>query len=602
MRVLQKTKQVRDCDMRDYRRHTTRTIHVVGEDEPRVTTHRVPETWRAMRAAVMSKSTKLQESIATHVHALSWRELYRGKWGSEDESRAYRALLEEAELPGASDVFTMIPTSRDFRIASGAMNFFTRYRLGQPAEVTATTEIGMLTARQAVRTPTVAYKVRKRRHRAITQALESGAALASMIVALEPAGVLKDADGCGTDMDLDIILRDHSGKILAVDVTVVDEYSNVKNRVAKKLYGHRSKVSQEEAERVAAEEHKEINKALNDPSNTAVNAKVAESLQQAVRNRVRGAYSAGYFDACARAGMQARVVALSPAGGWYQCAMSFLRDVRHSGDEAAAVGPQSEAVRFEHTHQSWQTTKYSTFMMHKAAAAMANATYGGVRAALASEARGNAGGRHVDGHTPSVVSAPKRTMRGDKGAATAAATGGSSGNGNGNGDTSASSTESSRDPRPAEPSAAATDKRAGESDEQHGCRMGMSHLLYGATGASSEGDNATPTEQKVSKPTTIASATEQQSGDSTAANATSTEGGDKRDKQRASTAEPAAGAATTQQELGAGEAAAASAGGGSGDAAADGTGAARQPAATTTTNRATAVTLADNLGPATKSK
>ena len=36
-----------------------------------------------------------------------------------------------------------------------------------------------------------------------------------------------------------------------------------------------------------------------------------------------------------------------------------------------------------YTHQSWQTTKYSTFMMHKAAAAMANATYGGVRAALA---------------------------------------------------------------------------------------------------------------------------------------------------------------------------------------------------------------------------
>ena len=73
-----------------------------------------------------------------------------------------------------------------------------------------------------------------------------------------------------------------------------------------------------------------------------------------------GAYSAGYFDACARAGMQARVVALSPAGGWYQCAMSFLRDVRHSGDEAAAVGLKSEAVRVEHTHQSWQTTKYST--------------------------------------------------------------------------------------------------------------------------------------------------------------------------------------------------------------------------------------------------
>ena len=127
-------------------------------------------------------------------------------------------------------------------------------------------------------------------------------------------------------------------------------------------------------------------------------------------------------------------------------------------------------------------------------------------------------------------------------------TGGSSGNGNGNGDTSASSTESSRCPGPAEPSAAATDKRAGESDEQHGCRMGMSHLLYGATGASSEGDNATPTEQKVSKPTTIASATEQQSSDSTAANGTSTEGDNQRDKQQASMAEPATGATTARQE------------------------------------------------------
>ena len=240
-------------------------------------------------------------------------------------------------------------------------------------------------------------------------------------------------------------------------------------------------------------------------------------------------------------------------------------------------------------------------MMHKAAAAMANATYGGVRAALASEARGNAGGRHVDGHTPSVVSAPKRTMRGDKDAATAAATGGSSGNGNGNGDKGASSTGSSRDPRPAEPSAAATDKRAGESDEQHGCRMGMSHLLFGATGASSEGDNATPTEQKVSKPTTIASATEQQSSDSTAANATNTEGDNQREKQQASTAEPATGATTARQEVGAGEAAAASAGGGGRDAAADGAGATRQPAAATITNRATAATTTDSLGPATES-
>ena len=88
----------------------------------------------------------------------------------------------------------------------------------------------------------------------------------------------------------------------------------------------------------------------------------------------------------------------------------------------------------------------------------------------------------------------------------------------------------------------------------------MSHLLFGTTGASSEGDNATPTEQKVSKPTTIASATEQQSSDRTAANATSTEGDNQREKQQASTAEPATGATTARQEIGAGEAAAARAG------------------------------------------
>ena len=239
--------------------------------------------------------------------------------------------------------------------------------------------------------------------------------------------------------------------------------------------------------------------------------------------------------------------------------------------------------------------------MHKAAAAMANATYGGVRAALASEVRDNASGCHVDGHTPSVVGTPKRTMRSDTGAATAAATSGSSRNDSTNGDTSANSTESTRGPGPTEPSAAVTDKRAGESDEQYGCRMGMSHLLFGATGASSEGDNATPTEQKVSKPTTIASATEQQSSDSTAANATSTEGGNQRDKQQASTAEPATGATTARQEIGAGEAAAASAGGGGRDAAADGAGATRQPAAATITNRAMAATTTDSLGPATGS-
>ena len=179
-------------------------------------------------------------------------------------------------------------------------------------------------------------------------------------------------------------------------------------------------------------------------------------------------------------------------------------------------------------------------------------------------------------------------------------TGGSSRNDSTNGDTSANSTENTRGPGPTEPSAAVTDKRAGESDEQYGCRMGMSHLLFGATGASSEGDNATPTEQKVSKPTTIASATEQQSSDSTAANATSTEGDNQREKQQASTAEPATGATTARQEIGAGEAAAASAGGGGRDAAADGAGATRQPAAATITNRAMAATTTDSLGPATE--
>ena len=103
------------------------------------------------------------------------------------------------------------------------------------------------------------------------------------------------------------------------------------------------------------------------------------------------------------------------------------------------------------------------------------------------------------------------------------------------------------------------------------------------------------------EPTTIASATEQQSGDSTAANATSTEGDNQREKQQASTAEPATGATTARQEIGTGEAAAASAGGGGRDAAADGAGATRQPAAATITNRAMAATTTDSLGPATES-
>ena len=76
----------------------------------------------------------------------------------------------------------------------------------------------------------------------------------------------------------------------------------------------------------------------------------------------------------------------------------------------------------------------------------------------------------------------------------------------------------------------------------------------------------------------------------------------RRDKQQASTAEPATGATTALQELGTGEAAAASAGRGSRDAAAGGAGATRQPAAATLTNRATAATLTDNLGQATGSK
>ena len=41
-------------------------------------------------------------------------------------------------------------------------------------------------------------------------------------------------------MDLDLIIRDHSGKVLAVDVTVVGRARDVASRVADKLYGHRS--------------------------------------------------------------------------------------------------------------------------------------------------------------------------------------------------------------------------------------------------------------------------------------------------------------------------------------------------------------------------
>ena len=46
--------------------------------------------------------------------------------------------------------------------------------------------------------------------------------------------MLKDADGNGTDMDLDLIIRDHSGKVLAVDVTVVGRARDVASRVADK--------------------------------------------------------------------------------------------------------------------------------------------------------------------------------------------------------------------------------------------------------------------------------------------------------------------------------------------------------------------------------
>ena len=481
------------------------------------------------------------------------------------------------------------------------MHFFTRYRLGQPADVSATTAIGKLTARQALREGAVAYKVRKRRHTALTQAVESGAALASMVLALEPAGVLKDADGCGTDMDLDLIIRDHSGKVLAVDVTVVGRPKDVSSRVADKLYGHRSAVSLEEAKRVADAEHEAISKRLCDPSDATVNHKVAERLHQQARNRVKGAYSAGYADACARAGMQARVVALSPAGGWYPSAISFLRDVRHSGDEAAAVGPHSEAVRFEHTHQTWQTTKYSTFVMHKAAAAIANATYGGVRAALAREARECARGRHVIDYAPSVVEPPRRKMRGGTGTGTPAPSGSSSDGINGSGSAEAGNTGSPGAQGPAEPGAAAARGGAEGSAEQQNCRRAGSKL-FGETGEGDGGSVAAPIRSGVSNTTDIASATTPQAGESADTTSASTVGGGLSDKSKTRGVEPAAGAGAEQQEPSAGSTEAASAGGSSGEAATSSTSADGAPAAATHKNRAESTTSVDTLGLATNTK
>ena len=196
--------------------------------------------------------------------------------------------------------------------------------------------------------------------------------------------------------------------------------------------------------------------------------------------------------------------------------MAFLRDVRHSGDEAAAVGPLSEAVRFEHEHQTWQTTKYATFVMHKAAAAMANATYGGVRAALASEARRNTQGHRVGDYTQCLVEPPRREMRRSGGTDTPARQGGSNNSHRGEAGTGAGDAGKAGAPGTAESRQAASRGSAGESEEQQNYRWAMAKE-FGEACDGNRTSATTPNRSDVSNTNGTANATAPQDGDSAGA-------------------------------------------------------------------------------------
>ena len=199
--------------------------------------------------------------------------------------------------------------------------------------------------------------------------------------------------------------------------------------------------------------------------------------------------------------------------------MALLRDVRHSGDEAAAVGPLSEAVRFEHEHQTWQTTKYATFVMHKAAAAMANATYGGVRAALASKARRNAQGHRVDDYTHSLVEPPRREMRRGGGTGTPARQGGSNNSHSGGAGTGAGGAGNPGAPGAAGSGQAASRGLAGESEEQQNYRWAMAKE-FGEACDGNRTSATTPNRSDVSNTNGTANATAPQNGDSAGAGGT----------------------------------------------------------------------------------
>ena len=191
--------------------------------------------------------------------------------------------------------------------------------------------------------------------------------------------------------------------------------------------------------------------------------------------------------------------------------MAFLRDVRHSGDEAAAVGPFSEAVRFEHEHQTWQTTKYATFVMHKAAAAVANATYGGVRAALASEARRSAIGHRVEDYTQSLVEPPRRVMHRSVRADTPDSHGDSDSSHSGRAGTRAGGTEGAGAQGTVASRQDESKEEAKESEEQQNCRWAMAKEFGEASGDNGT-STTTPNRSDVSNTNGIANATAPRNG------------------------------------------------------------------------------------------
>ena len=106
----------------------------------------MPTTWdEALKGAAESK---LQQEVATHEKALLWRDLYRGKHGSDQDNMEYQTLMEELDIVGAGDAVTAIPSTNQFQLDDGLMAFHHRYQLGLPAVVDVPGAAEMSTARQ----------------------------------------------------------------------------------------------------------------------------------------------------------------------------------------------------------------------------------------------------------------------------------------------------------------------------------------------------------------------------------------------------------------------------------------------------------------------